>query len=109
MLGFYEQSMILHHSCWECLLEHSTWFMHCLSSDYEPVAINIFGNSLINFTITAKSDEITEAVENITLKYNSSITDYINRIEESGEFVRHTAIVNIINVGECTLNYNKCI
>ena len=73
-------------------------------TDYEPVSITLASNiAEIAFSIVAKSDDVVEEDEEIILTFVSTITNFVQLVEQRGNIISHTAVVRIIdNTIPCT-------
>ena len=57
----------------------------------------------VSFSVMTYSDDVVEGGENIVLEFESTINNYVDLVEATGEFVSHTAVILIIDRdSECT-------
>ena len=66
--------------------------------DYQPVSVTLVRqDSKITFSLTAYNDTLEEDRDKVILRFTSSIPNFINLVEERGEFFSHTAEVTIVD------------
>ena len=70
-----------------------------LFSDYQPVSVTLLRReSRITLSLTAYNDLIAlEDGDKVILRHTSGINNYVNLVEQRGEFISHTTKVAIVD------------
>ena len=61
-------------------------------------------DSKITFGLTAYNDTLKDS-DSVILTFTSNINNYVNQVEERGEFIRHTAEVTIVDKTSSSKSY----
>ena len=76
-------------------------------SDYQPVSVTLTRkDSRITLNLTAYNDMIAlEDGDKVILRHTSGINNFVNEVEQRGEFISHTTEVTIVDKN----NRESCI